>query len=120
MWYSTIQSWKADEIGVLTKGINCEHTFKPVHNIQYQSPLYFSRAGYSGAAVFDSFGVFIGLCFAGNDHTGSGYFTAAKDLSSSEIKRLTFAEEVKLLPDQDVKGCFILRMPSVLGTLEVR
>lgn len=73
-----------------------------MHNIQYQSPLCFGRAGNSGAAVFDSFGVFIGLYFASNDYTGSGNFTAAKDLFS-DIKRMTFAEEVELLPNHDAE-----------------
>lgn len=113
---STIQSCKADAKGVLKKGITCEHTFQSVHNIQYQSPLYFCRAGNSGAAVFDSFGMFIGLYFAGNDYTFASYFAAAKDLSS-EIKRLRVATQPGC---RNLKGSFILRMPLVVGTLEVR
>lgn len=38
-----------------------------------------------------------GLFFAVNDLTGLGYFSAAKDLFS-DIKRMTSAEEVDLLP----------------------
>ena len=58
---------------------------------------YFGQAGDSAAAIFDLFGRFTGLYIAGNDYTGSGYFTAAKDLFS-DIRRMTSAEEVELLP----------------------
>lgn len=113
---STIQSCKADAKGVLKKSITCEHRFQSVHNIQYQSPLYFFRAGNSGVAVFDNFGVFIGLCFAGNDYTFASYFAAAEDLFS-ETKRLRVATQ---LGCRNLKGSFILGMPLVFGTLEVR
>ena len=57
----------------------------------------FGKAGDSGAAILDKFGTLVGLYFAGNDYTGSSYFSAAKDLLS-DIKRMTSAEEVDLLP----------------------
>lgn len=94
---TTICSWKLDEKGVLRKAITCEHTIQPVLDIHSHSYLYFGRAGDSGAAVFDLFGGFIELYFAGKDYTGSGYFMAARDLFS-DIKRMTSAEEVELLP----------------------
>ena len=94
---TTICSWKLDEKGVFGKTITCEHTIQPVHDIHSHSYLYFRRAGDSGATVFDLFGGFIGLYFAGKGYTGSGYFVAAGDLFS-DIKRMTSAEEVELLP----------------------
>lgn len=94
---TTICSWKLVEKGVLRKKITCEHTMQPGHDIHFHSYLYFGRAGDSGAAVFDLFGGFIGLYFAGKDYTGLGYYVAARDLFS-DIKRMTSAEEVELLP----------------------
>ncbi len=69
----------------------------PTVDIHNSTSSYFGRTGDSGAAIFDKFEIFVGLFFAGNDLKGVGYFTAAKDLFS-DIKRMTFAEEVDLLP----------------------
>ena len=94
---TTICSWKADEKGNLRQSITCEHAVLPTAGIHTTTSFYFGRAGDSGAAIFDKFGTFVGLFFAGNDLTGLGYFSAAKDLFS-DIKRMTSAEEVDLLP----------------------
>lgn len=94
---TTICSWKADEKGNIKQTITCEHAIQPVRGIHSDNSFYFGRAGDSGAAILDQFGAFVGLYFAGNDYTGSGYFSAAKDLFS-DIKRMTSAEEVELLP----------------------
>ena len=51
----------------------------------------FGKAGDSGAAVFDKFGIFVGLDSASNTYTGSGFFTAAKGLFA-DIKRMASAE----------------------------
>lgn len=83
-------SWKADEKGHLGKTITCEHTIQPVGDT-------FGKAGDSGAAVFDNFGIFVGLDSASNTYTGSGFFTAANGLFA-DIKRLASEEEVDLLP----------------------
>lgn len=100
-----------------------EHTIQPVHDIHSHSHLYFGRAGDSGAAVIDLFGGFIGLYFASKDYTGSGYFMAARDLFS-DIKRMTSAEEVELLPISwtefwsqclNFRGSLILRMILEVG-----
>lgn len=87
---TAICSWKADQKGHLRKTITCEHTIQPVGDT-------FGKAGDSGAAILDELGNFVGLYFAGNTYTGSGFFTAADDLFS-DIKRRTSAEEVDLLP----------------------
>lgn len=94
---TTLCSWKADEKGNLRQMITCEHAVMPTVDIHNSTSSYFGRTGDSGAAIFDKFGIFVGLFFAGNDLKGMGYFTAAKDLFS-DIKRMTFAEEVDLLP----------------------
>lgn len=91
---TTMCSWKADEKGNLRQMITCEHAILPTDTT---TSFCFGRAGDSGAAIFDKFGTFVGLFFAGNDLTGVGYFSAAKDLFS-DIKRMTSAEEVNLLP----------------------
>lgn len=94
---TAICSWKADEKGHLRKTITCEHTIQPVRDTNSEASHSFGKAGDSGAAIVDKFGAFVGLYFAGNTYTGSGFFTAAKDLFS-DIKRMTSAEEVDLLP----------------------
>lgn len=94
---TTICSWKPNEKGGLTKTLTREHTIHALHGIHSERSHYFGRPGDSGAAILDSLGKFVGLYFAGNEYTGSGYFTAAKDLFS-DIKRMTSAEEVELLP----------------------
>lgn len=67
-----------------------EHTILPVGDT-------FVKAGDSGAVILDKFGSFVGLYFASNTYTGSGFFAAAKNLFA-DIKRMTSAEEVDLLP----------------------
>lgn len=57
-----MRSWKADEKGHLGKSITCEHTIQPVGDT-------FGEAGDSGAAVFDKFGIFVGLDSASNTYT---------------------------------------------------
>ena len=94
---TTICSWKADEKGNLRQTITCEQAIQPVRGIQPDNPSYFGVAGDQGAAVLDKFGRFVGLYFAGNDYIGSSYFTAAKDLFS-DIRRMTSAEEIEVLP----------------------
>lgn len=94
---TTICSRKADEKGNLRQTITCEQAIQPVRGIHSDNSFYFGVAGDSGAAVLDKFGRFVGLYFAGNDYTGSSYFTAAKDLFS-DIRRMTSAEEIELLP----------------------
>lgn len=93
----TLCLWKEDEKGNLRQTISCEHTIRAVHGIHSEKSFYFGRDGDSGAAILDEFGMFVGLFFAGNDYTGSGFFTAAQDLFSN-IKRMTSAEEIYLLP----------------------
>lgn len=94
---TTICSWKADEKGNVRQMITCEHAVLPAIGIHNATSFYFGQGGDSGAAVVDKFGMFVGLFFAGNDLTGVGYFSAAKDLFS-DIKRVTSAKEVDLLP----------------------
>lgn len=94
---TTICSWKADEKGNLRQTISCEQAIQPVRGIHSDNYFSFGVTGDSGAAVLDKFGRFVGLYFAGNDYTGSSYFTAAKDLFSDN-RRMTSAEEIELLP----------------------
>ena len=94
---TTICSWKADEKGNLRQTITCKQAIQPVRGILSDNSFYFGVAEDSGAAVLDGFGRFVGLYFAGNDYTGSSYFSAAKDLFP-DIRRMTSAEEIELLP----------------------
>ncbi len=94
---TTICSWKEDENGNVRQTISCENSIRAVSGIHSEKSFYFGRDGDSGAAILDEYGMFVGLFFAGNDYTGSGYFTAAQDLFSN-IKWMTSAEEVDLLP----------------------
>lgn len=99
---TAILSWKPDEKGNIKKAITREHTIQALHGTHSSSSHYFGRAGDSGAAIVDNVGKFVGLYFGGNDYTGSGFFTAAEDLFS-DIKRMTSAEEVELLPDSSTE-----------------
>lgn len=93
---------ETNEKGNIKKTITREHTIQALHDIHFSSSHYFGRAGDSGAAIIDNVGKFVGLYFGGNDYTGSGFFTAAEDLFS-DMKRMTSAEEVELLPDSSTE-----------------
>lgn len=117
---TTICSWKADERGNLRQMITCEQAIQPVRGIHSDNSFYFGVAGDSGAAVLDEFGRFVGLYFAGNDYTGSSYFTAAKDLFS-DIRRMTSAEYVReggssvkyILFKGKYKACYLHKFPAI-------
>lgn len=93
---STIKSWKADERGFLHMAITKESTILPINGLHGSSALLFGRPGDSGAAVIDRFGSFVGLYFAGNDYTGTGYFIPADKLFE-DIKHITKVSDVEVL-----------------------
>lgn len=93
---TTIKSWKADEEGSLHMSITKESTILPINGVHGSFSLLFGRAGDSGAAVIDRYGSFVGLYFAGNDYTGTGYFTPADKLFA-DIKHITKASDVEVL-----------------------
>lgn len=95
---TTICSWKLDEKGILRKAITwASIRFNP---FMIFIPTLISTLGGPVIRVQQSLtssGGFIELYFAGKDYTGSGNFMAARDLFS-DIKRMTSAEWVELLP----------------------
>lgn len=92
---TVLQSWKLDSQGNLRKTITREHSIAPISGLHSTNSLYFGRAGDSGSAVFTSEGGFVGLFFAGNDLSGTSYFTAAEALFT-DIQKMTRAEAVEL------------------------
>lgn len=73
-----------------------ESNIIPIEGLHGRFSIFFGRAGDSGAAVIDRFGLFAGLYFAGNDHTGVGYFVAADKLFA-DIEHITKASDVEVL-----------------------
>lgn len=94
---TTISSWKADQAGTLhlatTKKI---YYYTPIEGLYGKFSNPFGRAGDSGAAVIDRFGLFGGLYFAGNDYTGVRYFVAVDKLFAV-IKHITKASSLQVL-----------------------
>ena len=77
-----LQSWKLDSQGTIS-------------NLHSNGSLFFGRAGDSGSAVFTRQGGFVGLFFAGNNLSGTSYFTMAEALFT-DIQKMTKAEAVEL------------------------
>lgn len=73
-----------------------ESTILPINGLHGQFSSSFGRAGDSGAAVLDRYGSFVGLYFAGNDYTGTGYFIPAEELFA-DIKHIAKLSDVKVL-----------------------
>lgn len=90
-----LQSWKLDSQCRLRKTITREHSIAPISNRHSNDSLYFGRAGDSGSAVFTRQGGFVGLFFAGNNLSGTSYFTMAEALFT-DIQKMTRAEAVEL------------------------
>lgn len=94
---TTISSWKADQGGTLHLATPKKtHYFTPIEGLYGRFSNFFGRAGDSGAAVIDRFGLFVGLYFAGNDYTGVGYFVAADKLFA-DIKHIAKASHLQVL-----------------------
>lgn len=93
---TTIKSRKADQGGALHMVATKEPTVIPIQGVHYRFSNLFGRAGDSGAAVIDRYGLFVGLYFAGNDYTGTGYFVKADNLFA-DIKHITKASDVEVL-----------------------
>lgn len=93
---TTIKSWKADKQGSLHMATTKESTILPINGLHGSFSLLFGRAGDSGAAVLDRYGSFVGLYFAGNDYTGTGYFIPTDKLFG-DIKHITKASDVEVL-----------------------
>lgn len=70
--------------------------YTPIEGLYGKFSNPFGRAGDSGAAVIDRFGLFVGLYFAGNDYTGVRYFVAADKLFAV-IKHITKASSLQVL-----------------------
>lgn len=90
-----LQSWKLDSQGTLRKIRTREHSITPISNLHSNGSLFFGRAGDSGSAVFTCQGGFVGLFFAGNNLSGTSYFTMAEALFA-DIQKMTKAEAVEL------------------------
>ena len=90
-----LQSWKLDNPGTLRKTMTREHSIAPISNLHSNGSLYFGRAGNSGSAVFNLEGDFVRRFFAGNNLSGTSYFTVAEALFT-DIQKMTRAEAVEL------------------------
>lgn len=97
---TTIKSWKADKRDFLHMATTKESTILPIKGIHGSFSLLFGRAGDSGAAVIDRYGSFVGLYFAGNDYTGTGYFIPADKLFA-DIKHITKVSDLRCCEDVD-------------------
>lgn len=95
---TTLQSWKKDDKMGLRQEFSEDYSVIGIKGFHEPGGFSFGQGGDSGSAVMDQYGLFVGMFFAGNDYTGTGYFTCAEDLFS-DIKRATGAKEVEILPD---------------------
>lgn len=83
--------------GEETRAYSEEYSLLGVGGLHPPGAFLFGHEGDSGSAITTKTGEFVGMYFAGNDYTGTGYFTSADDLFL-DIKRITSATEVELLP----------------------
>lgn len=92
------RSWKADQGGTLHMAGHYKkiHYYTPIEGLYGRFSNFFGRAGDSGAAVIDWFGLSVGLYFAGNDYAGVGYFFAADKLFA-DIKHISKASDIQVL-----------------------
>lgn len=99
---TTLQSWKENENGTLIQQLSEDYRGLPIKPLHLGGTMMFAQGGDSGSAVMTYKGAFVGLFFAGNDYTGSGYITCAADIFS-DIKRVTLANDIKLQgsPDEE-------------------
>lgn len=91
-----LQSWKGNENEELQQQRSEDYRVLPIKGLHLPGLLLFAQGGDAGSAVMTQSGAFVGLYFAGNDYTGTGYVTCAADLFS-DIKRVTSAKEIELL-----------------------
>ena len=99
---TTLQSWKENENGTLIQQVSEDYRALPIEPLYSGGTLMFAQGGDLGSAVMTNAGAFVGLFFAGNDYTGSGYITYAAEIFS-DIKRVTLANDIKLQgsPDEE-------------------
>ena len=69
---------------------------KNAENHDSWETIAFSWGGYSGSAIYNRHGIFIGLLFGGSVASGKSYFTPVEHLFE-DIKRVTGAVKVELL-----------------------
>lgn len=99
---TTLQSWKENENGTLIQQVSEDYRALQIKPLYSAGSTMFAQGGDLGSAVMTYTGAFVGLFFAGNDYTGSGYITCAADIFS-DIKRVTLANDIKLqgFPDEE-------------------